>query len=472
MKNKIIYVYVICCLGCANPIVPTGGPKDNEPPKIVTFSPSCNSTNIKPHQIKFTFNENIQVNNLTDELILSPKYTELIKTDINKRTITINLDTNKLHDNVTYSLTLQQAVADLNEGNKGKYKPYLFSTGLKIDTFNLYCKLKTINDEALKKPKYLLTDIDKADPIYVGRLDGQNILFSGLNEKKKKIMIYDDLNNNDTLDEFESRGYTYAQITDTALLQVYPNKIIKIQLGKIDSTLYKLYGFTKTSIDYQIKPILHNTDYIFNDTIYCGPNTLQDIKNFNLNKLYQISNKADKTMQFSKKMFRLSSFSQDSLLKLYYEASEPITNCKFYDNNKKELFYTSDNINIKNISVQPNQKFIISSTFKDSISISESTLQETYFNNTVNERIVLIVKNTNTLETTSIIIPAKDTYKLFLVQGVYELQYWADTNLDYHLTAPDINFSRTGEPVVSNKKIKINSNLVFHVDLTFNNNGE
>ena len=72
----IISLFVISGMiggsGCANIIPPTGGPRDSLPPVPVTKNPKDSSTGFTGKKITFTFNEYVQLDNIQENLLVSP----------------------------------------------------------------------------------------------------------------------------------------------------------------------------------------------------------------------------------------------------------------------------------------------------------------------------------------------------------------------------------------------------------------
>ena len=112
MKEKRIstgYLLLLttAVISCANPVSPTGGNKDQSPPKIENYEINTNNNQKK---IIIQFDENIVYQNTIE---LSPY---LIKTKptvtTTRNSISIILDSN------TNSINFNDAIKDLNEGNK------------------------------------------------------------------------------------------------------------------------------------------------------------------------------------------------------------------------------------------------------------------------------------------------------------------------------------------------------------------
>ena len=118
--------------GCANIVSPTGGPRDSIPPVLVTVNPEDSSLNFTGKRITFTFNEYVQLTELTDNLIFSPTPKLQPQIDAKLRTVTVRIK-DTLEENTTYSIQFGNAIRDINEGNILEDFTYLFSTGNKLD---------------------------------------------------------------------------------------------------------------------------------------------------------------------------------------------------------------------------------------------------------------------------------------------------------------------------------------------------
>jgi len=129
-------------VGCANMIPPTGGPRDSLPPRLVQVRPADSSKNFSSKRIVFEFNEFVQVDNVTQNLLVSPTPKNNPIVDSKLRTVTVtfaNKDT--LDPNTTYSINFGNAIRDVNEGNVMKDFTYIFSTGTVIDSLSVTGKV-------------------------------------------------------------------------------------------------------------------------------------------------------------------------------------------------------------------------------------------------------------------------------------------------------------------------------------------
>ena len=120
---------------CANTTqAPSGGDKDTIPPYIVDIKPLPGATNfpLEKGKILFEFNEYVVIKTASD-ICLSPPLDKMPKSRIVGKKLEITFE-GKLEPNTTYTLNLNGALADNNEGNKFPGFTYVFSTGDQIDS--------------------------------------------------------------------------------------------------------------------------------------------------------------------------------------------------------------------------------------------------------------------------------------------------------------------------------------------------
>ena len=153
LNTIISTLSVILLYQCANPVTPTGGAKDVSAPVIKITTPPDLSTNIKPAIVVFRFNEFIQASNIKEQIVISPKTNGKPNITISKDNVTVKFEGTVFSENTTYSIHLNEAIKDLNEGNQGVYKPLVFSTGNTLDTQYLFGNCIFIEEPKSKKIK-------------------------------------------------------------------------------------------------------------------------------------------------------------------------------------------------------------------------------------------------------------------------------------------------------------------------------
>lgn len=163
--------------GCANQIPPLGGLRDSLPPVLVQVRPLDSSRNFNSKKIVFEFNEYVQLDNPSQNLLVSPTPKVQPRVEARLHTVTVTI-ADTLEPNTTYSLNFGNSIKDINEGNVLREFRYIFSTGENIDTFSLSGQIILAEngrtDSTLIAALYRDGDdssIIKKNPRYIARLD-------------------------------------------------------------------------------------------------------------------------------------------------------------------------------------------------------------------------------------------------------------------------------------------------------------
>ena len=69
---SLLYILAIGNTGCGQIGMPTGGPKDSIPPRLVSASPKLNSTNVTGNKITLNFNEYVDLKDPQTNVFISP----------------------------------------------------------------------------------------------------------------------------------------------------------------------------------------------------------------------------------------------------------------------------------------------------------------------------------------------------------------------------------------------------------------
>lgn len=126
--------------GCAQIGAPTGGARDSLAPVLVKATPELKKTNVTGNRISLQFNEYIELQDLQNNLLVSPVQQNTPNISSNLRTVSVKLR-DSLKPNTTYVIQFGDAIKDVNEGNILKDFTYVFSTGPYIDSLTLSGKL-------------------------------------------------------------------------------------------------------------------------------------------------------------------------------------------------------------------------------------------------------------------------------------------------------------------------------------------
>jgi Bacterial Ig-like domain len=227
----LIALELLTC-SCARVIAPEGGPKDTMPPKLIKTFPMQESTNFKGTMIKLVFDKEIEVRDINNKLVVTPRLQKLENKpsythNVRGNTLELKLEV-PLEEETTYTFNFNDAIQDITEGNFAADPVLTFSTGEYVDAMYV-----------MGQVKYLMTHQPAAKvlvALYKANDDDFNILNS-----PPDYFIKTDEEGKFKLDHIkQGRYYMYASTSKE-------NKLT-VDLG-IDE-----YGFLKDLIDLTALP--------------------------------------------------------------------------------------------------------------------------------------------------------------------------------------------------------------------------
>jgi len=189
---------------CAQQGSPAGGPRDEDPPAILESDPPNYSVLFEAKKILITFDEYIVLDNVNQELIVSPPMEEKPEVKLRKKTLIIEFEED-LKPNTTYTFNFGSAIKDLHEGNVLLNFEYVFSTGEVLDSLSIKGSLKYAHDLSVpEEPISIMLYSDLRDsvplidiPLYVGRSDDSGVFsVNNLRADVYKVFALKDGNNN------------------------------------------------------------------------------------------------------------------------------------------------------------------------------------------------------------------------------------------------------------------------------------
>ncbi len=237
MKKFLLIVITIVVVDllfqqCANPVNPTGGPKDTIPPTLVKIFPENGTTNFKGQIITIEFDEFINADKLKQNLVITPKSKLTYKHQIKKKQLILKFE-EKFNDSTTYSLNFFDGVTDITEKNPVINLYVAFSTGSFIDSMEVAGDISDLfTQEKLEGytvglyPISDTLDFLTESPTYFTTTDKDgSYQLNYIKTGRYKIISFKDENRNLLLDpETEAHGF----ISDT------------LKLFSIDSTHYSI----------------------------------------------------------------------------------------------------------------------------------------------------------------------------------------------------------------------------------------
>ena len=132
----LIITVGLMLFSCANMSRPSGGPKDETPPRYIKSRPMPNSCNINDKRIEIEFDEIIQVDKPSEKVIISPPQINMPKIQAQGKKVRIELQ-DSLLPNTTYTMDFSDAIVDNNEKNPLKGFSLSFSTGPSLDSLQI-----------------------------------------------------------------------------------------------------------------------------------------------------------------------------------------------------------------------------------------------------------------------------------------------------------------------------------------------
>jgi uncharacterized protein (DUF2141 family) len=285
-------------LSCAQIVAPTGGKKDTLAPVIVKIIPANQSRNFNGKQIDILFDEYVSVDNIQQQLSITPNLEGTYETKILPKGARLIFD-KPFKENTTYSLNFRNTFKDMNERNVAKNIRLVFSTGKIIDSLKVSGKVKNpLTNKPLMDVSvgmYVYSDTlnpKKVKPYYFMKTDSSGVFtIENVVAGKYRIYAVTDVNNNLLYDEAkENLGMIIDTITlksnlenleiNMAKMEKVPNKVLKARTTSnyayIDyyrGIKYVKINFTdkKDSMVYQqteAKGIrIFNTNQIYTDTV-------------------------------------------------------------------------------------------------------------------------------------------------------------------------------------------------------------
>lgn len=140
--NKIYIIFglllmALLAIECARPGMPGGGPKDTYPPKVTKSEPPNGSALFTAKKILITFDEFIELDNITQKAMISPPMNKQPDYKLKGKSLQIKFN-EELKPNTTYSIYFADAIVDLTEKNALLNYTYIFSTGIRVDSMSLH----------------------------------------------------------------------------------------------------------------------------------------------------------------------------------------------------------------------------------------------------------------------------------------------------------------------------------------------
>ena len=286
--SLLIALTLLTC-SCARIMAPEGGPKDTTPPKLTKAFPMQESTGFKGKTIKLVFDKEIEVKDIDNKLVVTPKLQQLE----NEPSYTYNVRGNTLkltlraplEEDTTYTFNFNDAIKDITEGNVAENLVLTFSTGDHLDAMYVTGQVKYLMTHqpaakvvvALYKANDNSLNILNSPPDYFMKTDAEGN-FKLDHVKKEKYYVYASTSQENQLIA-DPGADDYGFLKDPIDLTAAPVDDVTLFILKADVREFKLQGqkpqgryfelrFNKPVVDYALTPTQNSKKFKKNPTLY------------------------------------------------------------------------------------------------------------------------------------------------------------------------------------------------------------
>lgn len=256
--TSILLAILLFFASCAKQSSPTGGPRDEQPPRLIDSQPKSQTLNTSPKEIKLIFDEFVGLENASKGIVITPRLDkDKIEFTSLKNTIAVKIN-QQLEDNTTYVFDFQKSVIDISEKNPAENLKIIFSTGNSIDSLILEGKTNFYFPEQSEDYKNVLiglypindtTDVFKDQPYYLGQIDTLgNFKITNIKNGIYKGYAWRDSNGNLKAD-FKTEEYDF--LPDSIILDK-DQKNLSFNLSKADLTPIRILRSSTFGSNYDI----------------------------------------------------------------------------------------------------------------------------------------------------------------------------------------------------------------------------
>jgi hypothetical protein len=217
LQSLVALIVAVLLTTCANPVSPSGGPKDETPPAFLKAEPPLLTRNFQARKVRIYFDEFLQFKELNQQVIISPPVEEQPEFKLKGKSVQIEFK-EELKDSTTYNIFFGNAIVDLTENNPISNFQYVFSTGNILDSMTLKGNVRdAFNLEPVKDLNVMLyLDINDTIPFdsipyfskpyyYSKTAENGDFQFNNLRNEDFKIFVLEDANSNMLFDQVTER---------------------------------------------------------------------------------------------------------------------------------------------------------------------------------------------------------------------------------------------------------------------------
>lgn len=252
---------ILLLVRCAHEAAPTGGAKDNEPPKLLRANPLNESRNFHGKRIKLQFDEYLAYALNVAEIQVTPEIKPAPTYYVSGKTLVVQLP-KTLDSNITYNIQFGDAIKDINEGNILHDATFCFSTGDSLDVCMLSGGVIALKD--LKPVESVLIGLYKdtgefVKPIYFTKTTkAGTFIFRNVKKGNYRIAGFEDKNLNRQYDAGDGQSgfidgvFTLTDTVQNIQLNLFPQYKGKILDEKISAKNKLTLAFTHVAGDVKL----------------------------------------------------------------------------------------------------------------------------------------------------------------------------------------------------------------------------
>jgi hypothetical protein len=226
-------------VSCATPIAPTGGPPDNEGPKLEYTNPETGTTNFNGNTFEFQFDEFVRRNSVSGAITVEPDLGINYEVSWQRKKMIIEFEED-FPDSTTLIIKLGTDISDTRRNKISGPITLAISTGDEIDEGKIIGNIRLAKTGKPAEGQRVLLYRDpiniKQKAAYEAQTDtGGTFTFSYLSEGNYRALLVDDRNRNKIWDPQNEETFSFYE------------EIIRLKKGGSD-TLDVLYATRTDSI--------------------------------------------------------------------------------------------------------------------------------------------------------------------------------------------------------------------------------